>query len=173
MFKNTALLLGVTALYCVAVSAQTVDAWQTFKSESGNFSVSMPCKPSVEAQDVKSDDGPVKQAFHSCQNRTGYFMVTFVEYPKASKEKIMLDAYRDDALKNTGSKLVSEAPLTLDTYPGREIVASGVVDKSEVVFNWRIYLVDKRIYALTTGTTKENAKSPDISKFLTSFALGK
>jgi len=173
MFRKMALLFALTAFCCIAASAQAADQWQTFKSENGKFSVLMPCKPAVEAQEVKSDDGPVKQAFHSCENRTGYFMVTFVDYPKASKEKAMLDAYRDNGLKSTGSKVVTEAPLTLDTYPGREIVANGLVDKSEVVFNWRIYLVDKRIYALTAATTKENSKSPDISKFMSSFSLVK
>jgi len=105
--------------------------------------------------------------------------VTYVEFPDRlddeAKYKGILDGTRDKELVKVRGRLVKETDISIDSYPGRELtieVANGFwVD--------RIYLVRKRLYAVSAFTSKAGADAKEItesqhaliSRYLESFKL--
>ncbi len=171
MLREISLLLFAAAFFCSGVSAQTA-AWQKFKSDEGKFSVTMPCKAEVDVEKPDpEDEDAVDQTFYSCSLESGYFMVTYTDFKEVIDDKGMLDAYRDGIAED--STIVLEKSITLGSVPGRELVLSKTIDEIEQIFKWRFYFRGHRIYAMTVGTEKPSAGSPDIMKFLNSFKIGK
>lgn len=171
MLRNLILVLFVSVLLCSGADAQTAK-WQKFSSDEGKFSVMMPCKAEVDVEKPDpEDEDAVEQTFYSCSLESGYFMVTYTDFKEVIDDKGMLDAYRDGIAE--GATIVSEKSITLGSTPGRELVLSKTTDEIEQVFKWRFYLRGHRIYALTVGTEKPRAGSPDMTKFLNSFKIGK
>ena len=102
-------------------------------------------------------------------------MISYADYPNAATspahEQTVLDKVRDGVLKGTQAALVSETKLTLKGYPGREMQARKIIDGTEMILNWRLFLVGPRLYQMAVGTTKANSESPEIKKFFLSFEL--
>lgn len=161
----------------LAVAFQTDSAWPTFDSPEGRFSVLLPTKPKVEVKDIDSAVGKLTMYTYASSNNVGYFMVSFGDYQNEAKDitqrESVLDGVRGGVVKGLEAEIISENKITFDGYPGREFKAKRTVDKSEVIFNWKIVLVGRRLYQLAVVTTTADAASPDIAKFLTSFKLPK
>ena len=167
---NKSILLLVAAAFCVTfASAQTKSPWEVFRSAKGKFSVSMPCKPEIESQ-PKDAEGP-ELTFHSCNNTSGSFVVTYADFDVVLGKKAMLDAYVDGTV--AGATLVSQKSIWLGRIPGRELVLSSTKDDVTTISKWRIYLSGKRIYSVTVATDAPVPAEADISKFMSSFAIRK
>ena len=162
---------------CVAVAFQTDKAWPTFDSPEGRFSVLMPTKPTVETKDIDSAVGKLTMYAYSSSSSVGYFMVSFGDYPReavdAAQREAVLDGVRGGVLKGLEAEIISDEKITFEGYPGREFKAKRTLEGNEIVFNWKIVLVGRRLYQLAAATSKDNAGSPEIAKFLTSFKLPK
>jgi len=69
------------------------------------------------------------------------------------------------------SELVSEKKMRLYGYPGREFFVKKSEKGSDDFYQWRIFLVGRRVYQLAVATERKDSGSPDIAKFFTSFNL--
>lgn len=175
MRKIPAAILFAILLFIVAPKVQSQTEWPTFDSPEGKFSVLLPTKPTVEVKEIDSAIGKLTMYAYASENNLGYFLVSFGDYPKepvdAAQKESVLDGVRSGVVKGLEGTLQSETKITLDGHPGRAFTAKRSVEGSEVVFNWKIYLVGRRLYQLAAATTTANAEAADVGKFLTSFKL--
>jgi hypothetical protein len=173
--KISVATLIIVLVSSVAVAFQTDQAWPTFDSPEGRFSVVLPTKPTVEVKDIDSAVGKLTMYAYSSSNNVAYFMVSFGDYPKdptdAAQKETVLDGVRSGVVKGLEGTLLSETKITIDGHPGRAFKAKRIVEGSEMVFNWKIYLVGRRLYQMAVATTTPNAESPDVGRFLASFKL--
>ena len=176
MLKRTYSLLLITVLWCgFAEATQQQVEWPKLESTEGRFRVVMPMKADSSVSEVDSKSGKIPVYTFSSSNKTGSFMLSYADYPNAAStpenEQAVIDAVRDGVLRGTKSVLVVESKLTLNGHPGREMRATRMIEGTEMIFSWRIFLVGRRLYQLAVGTTKADSESPDIKKFFTSFEL--
>lgn len=151
--------------------------WKDFTSEAGKFSVQMPGVPEEKTQPVNvAKLGNVNMFTYTLEQSDGAYMAAYNDYPmglfaQVSPDKV-LDGARDGAVGNVeGGKLVSEQKITIDGYPGRDIVAEGTKGSITFVIKARIYLVNYRLYQCMAILQKDKSSSIDAAKFLDSFKL--
>lgn len=85
----------------------------------------------------------------------------------------ILDQARDEALKDPFGVLIEETDLVLDSYPGRSLVARGVVNGFEATYKTRLYLAGARLYRVAASVIDENwcGCIDRIDEFLDSFFI--
>jgi hypothetical protein len=159
--------------------------WRPFNSPEGKFSLLMPTEPKVEVQEVNSPVGKLTLYSYASSSKAAYLLVSYGDYPNepvdATNAEQVLDDVRAGVLKSIGGEVLSGDKIVLKgrakstapliDYPGREFVATKTLQGAEVVYNWRLYLVGRRLYQLAVVTKKADATSPDVQKFLTSFQV--
>ncbi len=171
---NTRSVLTGAALGLLLIAGCGKQAkWETFSSPIGGFSVLAPETPKEMKKTVNTAVGPVDAYFFIARQRTAAYTAGYSDYPSSmvrnSNPDEILDNSRDGAVANIQGKLLSELIITLGRYPGREIKVETPDGKSTM--RARIYLVNNRLYQLIVATTRENALSPDVTRFLDSFKL--
>lgn len=175
--KSLTAALLVSLLSSLAFGYTQGAEWQKFNSPEGRFNILMPSKPEHEVKEVDSPLGKLTLYAYAASNDTGYFLVSYGDYPvepkDAAQKEMVLDGVRTGVLNGLGAEMSGEKKITLAGHPGREFTANKAIQGTEVVFTWRIYLVGQRLYQLAAVTPKASAGSPEISKFLTSFDLNK
>jgi hypothetical protein len=180
--KAHAAALLLALLTCADAFAQQAmgpaAGWEKFNSTDGRFSVHLPGKPAFEAKEVDSPIGKLTLHAYSASNNRGYFLASFGDYPSEPKDAAqiekVLDSVADGVLKGLGAELISEVKkISLGANSGREFSAKKAEQGMQVVFTWRIYLVGRRLYQLAAVTKESDAKSSEVSKFLTSFDITK
>lgn len=158
---------------CMAGAAAADTTWQEFKSAEGRLTVLFPGEPKLERTPVDVPNvGKVEEVMWTYELKdVAMFGVAWVDYPKelvAQGDRTkMLDGARDGAAKNIGGKIVSEKPITMHGFPGRELKVE--VPKSPLVFLAQIYLVNERLYQVILVTTASHASAPEVTKFFASF----
>lgn len=146
-----------------------------FTSKAGGFKVQLPGMPTEETKEVNGS----KITIYTAENDTAFFLVSYTDMPftaerLATETEKTLDGARRGVLEPINGKLLKETKLTLDgKHFGREIQAEANLPGKQGVVRARIFLVDKRLFNLTTIGTAEAMASPDIDKFLQSLALTK
>lgn len=178
MLRKTLAAVFVLVLMCSAAAAfQSGDTWTTFDSPEGRFSILTPSKPTVEVKEIDSAVGKLTLYAYSLSNETGYFMISFGDYPReptdAAQTLKVLEGVRSGVVKGLQGELTSDESVAFDGYPGREFKAKRVVENSEVIFRWKIVLVGRRLYQVAAATTTGQAESPQLAKFFSSFQLKK
>src|SRR5262249_46059582 len=107
--------------------------------------------------------------------KNGAFAVMYADMPIPPNEtpqqiQMRLDGAREGMVRNANAKLTNASNITLDgKHPGREAQADLPVQNG--VLRARIYVVGTRLYQVMATGTKSWADSPDVTKFLDSFAL--
>jgi hypothetical protein len=172
--KTSAALLIVLACCAIAFGFQLPSDWVSFNSSDGRFSVGMPKKPEENVRDIDSAVGKLQLHTFPSSSAIGYFMVSYGDYPNepaADRREPVLDGVRDGVISGLEGELISETKISINGYPGRELLAKKTIESSETTFNWRIYLVGRRVYQVAAATKKADSTSPEIAKFLNSFRL--
>jgi hypothetical protein len=154
--------------------AQKAAAWEKFSSVEGRFSILFPSKPTAKKEKLGETDTAYT---YTAETATGVFVASYMDLPGAFKtdeeKNFVLDGGRDGSLENIDGKLLYEKKITLSGYLGREFSISmkdkGLTLRSKT----RLFLVGQRAYQLLALVPEENADSPDIDKFLSSFELNK
>ena len=161
-FLITVCLLLFSAVLCVQVSpAQTPSStptveqiWEEYSLTDGQFIVSMPAKPASQAIPLDSKAGSLVAHILALDTAHESYVVTYVEFParldEQSKSKVILDGTRDKELVKVGGRLVKESDVSINSYPGRELT----IEVADGFWVDRIYLVGKRLYAVSAFTSK-------------------
>lgn len=158
----------------VVAFGQQPAPWQKFDSPEGKFNVLLPSQPEVEVKDVDSAIGKLTLYAYSSKNDTSYFQVSYADYSIApGDEQIegVLDGIRRGVMDGLKAELISEKKVSLHSYPGREFIAQKTDEGIDIVFNWKVILVGRRVYQLAVATSPKDSDSADVHKFLSSFDL--
>jgi serine/threonine-protein kinase len=155
------------------LSSNTVPAaWQEFSSVDGNFAVLMPGTPSYEKKSQSTALGPIDMhMFNLNIRRDAAYMIMYSDYPEIvtkAKPDDLLDGGRNGALSNTKGKLIGEQNMSLDGFPGREIV---IEVPGKGIMKLRAFMVRQRLFQVIAVGTKEKIDHEDTIKYLTSFRL--
>ena len=179
VFASVLVLLLTTSL---AAGIQQTDKWVTYTSPEGRYSVSLPQQPTLKTQESTSADGekfPQYLAIASDEQITfviGYFDV-------APDSTFSGDLARDAMVKQVAGKLVSENPITLGTYPARELNVAFRINlpaaegepssQTDYVDRLRMYETGKRVYILQALFPKalDSEAVARVTKYFASFQV--
>jgi hypothetical protein len=159
-----------TALFMViggaiAFAAEDSAQWINYTSPTGHYSVLLPAEPKLMDQEGTSASGEkIPQYIAVAEDSTATYMTAYFDYSKSS-QTFSFDKARDGMLANVKGTLVSEKPVSLGRYRGREVKISGKYsDGTEFISRCRIFDVDKRIYMVQFIFKKENDNSEAAAK---------
>ncbi|HKZ79207.1 MAG TPA: hypothetical protein VJ124_12970 [Pyrinomonadaceae bacterium] len=172
--KTIGASLLVVILNTLAFSIQQPAPWQKFDSPEGKFNVLLPSQPEVEVKDIESAIGKLTLYAYSSKNDTSYFQVSYADYslaPTDEQIESVLDGIRRGVMDGLKAELISEKKVFLHSYPGREFVAQKTDEGVDIIFNWKIILVGRRVYQVAVASSPKDSDSPDVQMFLASFDL--
>jgi hypothetical protein len=165
-----ALLLNFT------IHGLTPKVAQEFRSETGGFSIMTPYILKETTQSLDTQAGKIEVHSFIAGQAGDSYLVGYSDYPavavQASDPQKILDGSRDGAVANVKGELVSEIPITLSEYPGRDLtITVKAANGQELFLRGRIYLVGNRLYQIIAVVTKSEEKSVEMNNFLQSFKL--
>ena len=147
-------------------------AWTEFNSPEGGFKLLMPSEPVKQTLTFESPTGKIVHNIFRAAKGGVFCIVDYADLPKEVTDpatiKAAFDEVRDELLKGAQGKLGSEATITLDGHPGREIkiILPGGEAKA------RLYVVNRRFYQLVIiKLSRPDKASNEIDKFFDSFKL--
>ena len=163
----------------LTLSSFTFEDW--YKYESTNFNISFPQKP-VEGSimmNTQAGEVDVKTLLYKAQNSSDKnlrFYVSCSGIPNASREgfsqdaeNLFLDAAVKGSVRNHKAILLSEKPIRLGKFSGREARMS--MSDNKIVARLKSYIVGDEYYGLIVYTLKENDDNSEIEKFFNSFVV--
>ncbi len=175
MRKPVKLIIFLLLACCLAACSGSPPP-KEFKSAAGRFSVMTPAPLQEEAKTLDTEAGKVELHIFAGQLDDIAYVIGYSDYspetgPPGYAEK-MLDGARNGAVGNTHGKLVSEAPISLSGYPGRELVIEAwAEDRPPAVIKGRLYMAKNRLYQVTVVTPRGKAGDKVVDDFLQSFKL--
>jgi len=173
MKKLVVLMVAVFFSFFILVAGAPAATWKEFFSNEGSFSILMPGVPTEQTKRLNTKAGAIDMHLFILEQKNVAYFVSHIDYQEEllqqRNDDEILDGARNGAVKNVQGKLLSEVPISLDNYPGREIRIETSDGKHTI--QTRIYLVKNRLYQVMIVTPKENSFSKDVTKFLDSFKL--
>lgn len=157
----------------VAFAAQDSNDWINYTSPTGRYSVLMPSQPQLITQESTTPSGAkVPQYIASVEVSSVDYMIAYFDYTTANT--FSFDKARDGMLANVKGTLVSEKPIKLGRYPGRDAVISANNNGVEFLSHVKFYDVNKRVYIIQFIVLKSNQTSEmgaKATKFFDSFKV--
>jgi regulation of enolase protein 1 (concanavalin A-like superfamily) len=177
MLRTFALASAVTlALTGSPASAQ--DAWETVRSQVGQFTVELPSKPTINQTRVRKGAGRnVQTVLLGCKTDAGAYIAYKVILPTAiakGTENEELDAERDGLAKEWNGTVTSERRIRAGEKIGRDFTVRGKPDKAEGVLTIRVreYLSEKSVYLVAVVSLPNRELPDDTGRFLGSLIIG-
>lgn len=171
--RIAAAALGLSIFAAGVASAQ---AWQTFSSKTGGFSVQMPGAPKYEKRAVPSAAGQLSLNNYTVATNGGAtaYIVSFTDYPakvvgSADPAKMLIGA-RDGQLKNLQATATADKAISLNGNPGRD---TSFKNAKGFTGRCKSFLVKNRLYQVLALTTNSSTPASDFAKFVDSFQLTK
>lgn len=150
----------------------TLAHWKTFSPPGGNFSVMMPADPVEEKPTTNTGyEAKTYRIISAMSNLAGLAVGYSDQRSDKAFEKDpnkVLEAVLKQAVSDLRGELISEKPIKLNIYPGREFMTSF---KGGLTVRQRIYLVNKRIYSLMVIAGSKGLNSPEATTFFDSFRV--
>jgi hypothetical protein len=176
--KTLTVSFFVVLVHSLAFGFQRGAPWQPFNSPEGKFNVLTPSKPKLQIDDVDSPSGKLQYYRFTSVSKIGLFSITYFDHPELPKDagqiEARIDVIRDGILGSLGGERISEKKIRLFGYPGREFAVKKAEQGSEdLLYQWRIFLVGRRVYQVVVATDRKDSGSPDVAKFFTSFVLSR
>ena len=169
------LLLLVSAP--LALSTQNSSEWVKYTSAEGRYTVSLPGQPKVTTQEATAATGDKFQQYLASVTEPGdvaYMIGYFDEVPGTI---FSADLARDGMVKRIDGTLLTETPISLQGYPGREMRVSTTPSSGDgYIVRARFYEAEKRIYVLQfifPKSLESNALNAKGTKYLDSFQVVK
>jgi hypothetical protein len=176
----------VLLLLCAsfAFSVQEPAKWIDYASTEGRYNISLPVQPTLKTQESTTADGekfPQYLAIAADAQLT--FLIGYFDVMPGST--FSGDLARDAMVKKISGKVLSESPITLGSYPGRDLkvalslsipAADGrPASQIDYVDRMRMYEANKRIYILQAFYPKamEAEVGAQVSKYFDSFQVVK
>jgi hypothetical protein len=149
--------------------------WQQFSSTEGGFKVLMPVKPSQKRQSTDNPNMPLDANLFTASVEEGKvnYSVSYTNLPEEIGQypaNIILDSLSSRFTTDRKIKLLDQKDISLGRYLGKEFKFEA---PGEVLVNYRVYLVEKRLYQVIREIPKsrEGSLASDLERFLSSFQL--
>jgi hypothetical protein len=174
-FISTRLVAGsLFFVACAALKAapQTAE-WKDFSYCDDAFAISSPIPPKLTRSSFKTPAGdPSHESIYDVDLTPVNFFVVDVVYLTAGDsrdpQRILFD-YKDKALQVIDGKLLSQKPVSLDGFPGLQIEFRSEFAGRQTRTRTRVFVVDRRVYAISSFAHMPAMLSPDTDRFLDSF----
>ncbi len=162
---------AIFMLLALTVTAAGTE-WKEYAIHQGAFAISMPMPPLIEKHTVKTETGPIDtQIVLAKIGSSVAYAVVYCEYPQdalfcKAPEKYLNNA-GDQMAREMNGTMISESPIRLDGFPGREIrmtLPNGIL-------HLKLYAVGRRSYQVYAVSLDNNGSHFDAQKFLASFRL--
>jgi hypothetical protein len=135
------------------------EEWIKYTSPEGRYSVSLPAQPTLKTQVATAATGDKFSQYLAIVIEPGDVVFLTGYYDLVPGVIFSADAVRAAMVKQIGGTLISETPINLGNYPGRELKVLVTTSKEpvgdgkpaakvEYLLRVRFYEVDKRIYVL-------------------------
>lgn len=152
--------------------------WVDFTSEAGNFSARFPVTPEAQAQPAPGNEARDVHLFIAAQDSAAY-MISYTDFqnealtvaPEIAKQTF--DTARDSLVSSMAGIITAEEEAPLGAYPGRQIaftIAEEVAPGGGKGIA-RLYLVNNRLYLVTTFSPNSDYSPEQANDFLASFSL--
>jgi hypothetical protein len=159
----------------IYTKAGAAPEWVQYLAPDGSFTVLLPGQPlekpipmsTVNNMSLSGD------TFRCGTNANLIFIITYYDYPPGTIEGISPSkAYANmDASLSAEYDLTSQTDVTISGLPGHDVRASGTSGSLQIEIRARYLIVGRRVYVIEADATPEQAASPDIARFLDSFAV--
>lgn len=180
-FMKNVIAALILVLVVVPFAFGQANDWVNFSSKAGNFSVSLPAKPSEEVkngefQPYNAKTGApignklgVTSHMIMTQTASAIYTVGWVDYAAGFQfdTNAEIKANRDSFIKSLNAGLISEKNITLGSNPGLEFTGKREPD---VFINARVYIIGKRPYILAVAMRGTEDKQA-VNRFFSSFKL--
>lgn len=179
MVKNVGLILIFLLLSFAGLKAQD---WYRLESPACGFRCEFPGMPAESSQQIESQIGYLMMHMFQYDASTDpgseniMYMVNYTEYPDSLfhiTEPDRLDSfYRhaiDGVAANTQGMVLSESPVTIAQYPGREVKIS--LQSGQDMVSARLLLVINKFYMYLVIYESDKQNNPSVAKFFQSFHL--
>lgn len=144
--------------------------WPRFKSTEENFTISMPREPQQERNTGRTPLGNGHHIYTLDDNGVSFtvsFSVLDNAPPQSKDIKRTLDMTRDMVAMVTNGKLLTDADIFIDNFPGRLVR----IEKDKRIWTVHAYLVKDHMYQLMTTEPKAKEPNAAVVKFFESFHL--
>jgi hypothetical protein len=150
-------------------SKDVLKGWHEFRSDDGKFLARFPSKPEQSEQSLNTASGVLPIRIYQSASDIAAYTLTFIDFPDSfSDPNSVLDSARDGCIRTTQATLLYETVISLSGYPGRELKLSAPNGLTSFM---RIYLVQNRLYTISSATKPEFSYNQEIRDFLDSFKV--
>lgn len=174
MQKKTLALCLVLMFATLVNGFQSATEWVTYTSVEGRYSVLVPLQPELSSQETATSSGTkLPQYLATSTASDGQYTVVYFDATPNTIE-FSFDKGRDGMLKGFRGTLLSEAPITLGKYAGREVkISANDGSGTEFIIRVRYYVVETGVYALQHVYRKADADAVAMktTKFFDSFKV--
>ena len=163
----------IVCLVVTSFAAATQPEWVTFNSPEGRFSIQFPQQPRADVQELDVAGSKIPVYVYTAGSSTVSYVALFADYPSAPEEdrlQRVLDALRDDLVVKLEARLNDESKITVDGNAGRQFLMTKT-DGSELIYQWRAFVVGRRMYQVAASYYKRDSKSRELPKYFDSFHL--
>ena len=145
--------------------------WQKYLFRDGGFSVWMPQGAhSEETVTIKTDAGNIDFEVFGTHPKSLRFIAAYSqdnqELSKLGNSEEILSSIRDGIITETNFQLVRQRPQNFESYKGTALK----MKNDREIINFRIYLINKKVYVLAAGSKNGNYEG-DMTSFFESFRL--
>ncbi len=149
--------------------------WRVFASKEGGFAVALPDAPTETKQRVRTATGHLDVYLFVVEGKDGSaYVVTYSDLPpeevRPGAEDKRLDFAREGAVDNARGKLRSEKKITVDGFPGRDLL---IETPKDLAIRMKIIVARRRLYQAMAMGTGRFVHSKDAALFLDSLRLDK
>jgi hypothetical protein len=166
----------------LAAAIQQTDKWITYTSPEGRYSISLPVQPALKTQESTSADGEKFPQFIAVASDADIvFLVGYFDVSPGSNFSV--DLALDAMVQKVSGKIVSENPINLGTYPGRDVNVAMKLNvpstegepssQTDYIDHLRMYEAGKRVYILQALFPKalESEAVARVTKYFDSFQV--
>ena len=174
MDKAISVIVAVAALLTTgfqqAKDEHIQPSWVEFSPKNGGFSIMMPDKPPEWTLLHETAKGQASSPLYQIVKGDFKYLVSYMDYPfsvEEHKRDKLLELGAEAGIAKLGVKVVSNTPISLESYPGREVKG----ELGGILYRSRVYLVRQRLYLLIIWMPPTETGSENAAKFLESFKL--
>ena len=144
---TTFILLASAAT--IAYGVQTDTEWVKFTSPKALFTLLAPHELKLEVDRQSTNETPTHSRFNDFEGSYGFVIEYFENAPIGDTEKY-LDGTSEGIRKVVKGTLLEEKKISLDGYPGRELLLSFAAENGTVILSrTRLYVVDTNLFSIS------------------------
>lgn len=140
--------------------------WTQLSPKDGSFTILMPGKATEESEKATTEGVTTEDRTFTVEREDSAFILGYSEFAEdisMIKPEALLEAAVEGLLQE-GGKILSQRPISLNSYSGREVEYQS---RDGITSNIRVYMVGQRLYQLYAITPRAG----EVKKFFDSFQV--